>query len=199
MSACAKCGFELEGSERECPRCGVITAKARPRPSPSSLAAEPIPSGVTSRTMVPRAPAAGRVPGTLERIVRWIFCLPVGILAGAVSMAVGVSIFGPSQATDAQISALFVSVLNMGLAAAVALLVARALAPSGKPWVVIGLASVIILLNFLEISSAARTLEVPKDRIRVAEAVGFILVAAVFLLIELSRLRRAGSRNLSPP
>jgi hypothetical protein len=72
--------------------------------------------------------------------------------------------------------------MNMGLAAAVALLVARALAPSKKPWVVIFLASIIIILNLMEIKSAGPAFETPQGRIRISEALGFIAVAAIFLL-----------------
>lgn len=40
MVACPKCGFNLVEDEIECPRCGVIIAKARPRPSRSMVAAK---------------------------------------------------------------------------------------------------------------------------------------------------------------
>jgi hypothetical protein len=33
MTACLKCDFNLAGNESECPRCGVILSKARPRPA----------------------------------------------------------------------------------------------------------------------------------------------------------------------
>ena len=36
MAACLKCGFDLAENQSECPRCGVIVAKARPaRPQPA--------------------------------------------------------------------------------------------------------------------------------------------------------------------
>lgn len=42
MVACPKCGFNLVEDEIECPRCGVIIAKARPSPSRSTVAAKPV-------------------------------------------------------------------------------------------------------------------------------------------------------------
>jgi len=59
MPACLKCGCDLVGNESECPRCGVMTAKARPRPSRPSLAAEPSSAAAPPRPHVTHSGAAG--------------------------------------------------------------------------------------------------------------------------------------------
>lgn len=50
MTVCPKCGFNLEGTESECPRCGVIIAKARPTRA-SAAAADEI-HGILVRLLV---------------------------------------------------------------------------------------------------------------------------------------------------
>jgi len=123
------------------------------------------------------------------RILRWIIFLPAAIAAGIATMVLCVFLFGPSEAIYTQPWALFSSALDMGLATAVTLLVARALAPSKKPWVVIVMATILITLNLLEIRHAALTIQIPKDRVRIAEALGFIAVATIFLVTALSKVR----------
>lgn len=188
MPNCPKCGFDLKGNESECPRCGVITAKVRPRTSSLSVAdVQPLPTAVPSR---PYSTPAMKPRSRVADILRWILCFPVGIFAGFVTMVVGVALFGPHEASYAQTSAPAISAMNMGLATAVALLVVWAISPSRKPWGVMGLAGLLIVLNLLEIKSATRTLQMPRDRIRIAEALGFIAVSALFLLIAISKARR---------
>lgn len=237
MAVCPKCGFNLEGNESECPRCGVIIAKARPRPPlPSVASAEPLPAvppplppstpiGSEPSTAVKtrlqddlKSPKGGATttdaegnaaqtrrssldlfgfililisiiayiirpefdfrsadptpssdqltavalvvflracylfgigalligmlrnrrlttkPGSESaRILRWVTCLPAGILAGFETMVANVSLIGLPGLSYTQTSALFASAVNMGLATAVALLVALTLAPSKKP------------------------------------------------------------------
>ena len=123
------------------------------------------------------------------QIFRWIIFLPAAIAAGIVSMVVCVFFFGPSESVYARPWALISSALDTGLSTAVTLLVARAIAPSKKPWVLIFLASILIVLNLLEIKSAARTIEIPTDRVRIAESLGFITAATIFLLVGVSKVR----------
>jgi len=57
MVVCSKCGFNLEGNESECPRCGVITAKARPSLSRPFAGAEPSPTAALPRTTTGTEPS----------------------------------------------------------------------------------------------------------------------------------------------
>ena len=133
--------------------------------------------------------------------LRWILFLPAAVTAGILTFLIGVGLLGPSESSYTQTSALVVSVFNMSLITTATLLVARAVAPSGKPWVVISLAGVLIALNLLEITSAVRALQAtspePKERIRIAEAAGFICTAGSFLLIAISQIRQRSSANQS--
>ena len=88
MSACVKCGFDLVGNEPECPRCGVITAKARPRLSEPVTITEPFPDGnrpepgAQTSKIVQRAAARGKVVSGL---------LVLGLVLDAAAILSGVS------------------------------------------------------------------------------------------------------------
>lgn len=128
------------------------------------------------------------------RILRWVLFLPVSVMAGVVVAVMLVGFLGPSEPNYSSGSAPVMAALNMALSSAVFLLVARIIAPSGKSWVVIGLACVLVVLNILELKSAIPASRLPaalpQERIRIAEAVGFISVAIAFGISEvLLRLR----------
>jgi hypothetical protein len=57
MSTCPKCSFALDPGAAECPACGVILAKAKPREAPAAAASRPEPE--------PAKPEDLYVPGTV--------------------------------------------------------------------------------------------------------------------------------------
>ena len=128
-------------------------------------------------------------------LLRWLLLLPSTVLSGGAVAMILVAISGLLVSSQSPNSMLFVSPLVMSIATAVAFLVARAVAPSGKNWVVIALAAVLIIMNLLELNSALRALDVPeplaKDSLRIAEVIGFIATSLIFAAHATIRLRRA--------
>jgi len=117
MTACPKCGFNLEGNDGECPRCGVIIAKARlTRASAAAEASTTQPPLVASSRKTAEdllVSVCGFVTSLLTAVILWWtetqfgfavytwmfwFIIPVGALlagfAGASGYYAGSWVFG---------------------------------------------------------------------------------------------------------
>lgn len=129
-----------------------------------------------------------------KRVFRWVVMLPVALLAGVATALLVGSLLGPEEPNYLQTSALLASCANMALATTVTLFVARSVAPTHKLWVVAVLATVLVVLNLGELGSALTAMAVPapqpKERIRVAEALGFLVAASTFLGLAVKGLRK---------
>lgn len=97
MAICPKCGVDLTGNEIECPSCGVILAKARPRPPRPVVVAEPppLPAPPSLPVPPPLPPTVAQSPSTAVKELkgnttkeRVLACMIDNLLASIFALAV---------------------------------------------------------------------------------------------------------------
>jgi hypothetical protein len=132
------------------------------------------------------------------KVLRWIALLPAAFLAGVLVVMILTVLAGPANERDDSTRALAGAGVAMAGGTLAALFVAWKVAPAHKPWVVIVLALILIVLNALELWSVLNAQIAAKDRIRVAEVIGFVAVAGAALVYALRFRRRTSPAHHSP-